>query len=59
MLAERDVEHLKRLEDWKDSREVEHKQEIERIQNMLMTELREMQEKQTATQVISVCSWTI
>ena len=55
MLAERDVEHLKRLEDWKDSREVEHKQEIERIQNMLMTELREMQEKQTATQVNSAC----
>ncbi|XP_067948960.1 cilium assembly protein DZIP1L-like isoform X2 [Watersipora subatra] len=50
LLAERDAEHVKRLEEWQAMRETEHKQEIDRIQNMLMTELREMQEKQSATQ---------
>ena len=42
---------MKKLEEWQELRESQHKQEINRIQNMLMSELREMQEKQQATQV--------
>ena len=53
LLADRDSQHMKKLEEWQELRESQHKQEIDRIQNMLMSELREMQEKQQATQVFS------
>ena len=51
---------MKKLEEWQELRESQHKQEIDRIQNMLMSELREMQEKQRATQVsLSACDLTL
>jgi len=51
MLEDRDREHERKLAEWEQRREEQHKKELERIQNMLMTELREMSEKQSATQV--------
>ena len=51
-MAERDREHRKLMTEWQALSESKHREEIDRIQNMLMTELREMQEKYLAAQVI-------
>lgn len=53
MIAERDAEHRKMMGEWQAASESKHREEIDRIQNMLMTELREMQEKYFAVQVIA------
>lgn len=50
MIAERDAHHLLQLEEFKRSSELQHREDIERIQNILMSELREVQEKYAAAQ---------
>lgn len=46
----RDAQHIQQLEEFKRSTESQHRDDIERIQNVLMTELREVQEKYAAAQ---------
>ena len=50
-MAERDALHQKKLEEWREESELQHRKEINKIQDILLTQLKEMQEKQLATQV--------
>lgn len=50
-MVQRDVELMEKITEWQQNTEQKHKQELERVQSVLMTELREMHEKYNAAQV--------